>query len=98
LGIRGIERAMTLVREYLDHPVEVLGVLATRYDGRNNLSKEVLNSLREHFGEKMFKTIVPETVKLREAPSHALSIFDYDPEGTGARAYRELIKEVVGCL
>lgn len=96
LGIRGIERALTLVREYLDHPVEVVGVLATRYDGRNNLSKEVLRSLTEHFGERMFKTIVPETVKLREAPSHALSIFDYDPDGTGARAYRDLVREVIG--
>jgi chromosome partitioning protein len=97
LGIRGIERALTLVREYLDHPVEVVGVLATRYDGRNNLSKEVLRSLTEHFGERMFKTVVPETVKLREAPSHALSIFDYDPYGTGARAYRDLVREVIRC-
>lgn len=46
----------------------------------------------------MFETIVSETVKLREAPSHALSIFDYDAEGTGARTYQELIEEVVGCL
>lgn len=94
LGIRGIERALTLVREYLDHPIGVLGVLATRFDGRNNLSKEVLRSLSEHFGDKMFKSIIPETVKLREAPSHQLSIFDYDPDGAGARAYRDFVMEV----
>ncbi len=97
LGIRGIERALALVREYLDHPIEVLGVLSTRFDGRNNLSKEVLRSLSEHFGDKMFKSIIPETVKLREAPSHQLSIFDYDPDGAGARAYRDFVMEVSQC-
>lgn len=95
LGIQGIERALTLVREYLDHPIEVAGALATRYDGRNNLSKEVLASLKEHFGDRMFETLIPETVKLREAPSHGQSIFDYDPSGSGAKAYQSLVNEVV---
>jgi len=94
LGIRGIERALTLVRDYLDHKIEILGVLPTRFDRRNNLSREVLESLTAHFGEKMFKTVIPETVKLREAPSHQQSIFDYDPEGAGAKAYRQLVTEV----
>lgn len=94
LGIRGIERALALVQDYLEHPIQILGVLATRFDGRNNLSKEVLQSLTTHFGERMFKTVIPETVKLREAPSHQQSIFDYDPSGAGAKAYRELVKEV----
>lgn len=94
LGIRGIERALTLVREHLDHPLQILGVLATRFDGRNNLSKEVMHSLSQHFGERMFKTVIPETVKLREAPSHQQSIFEYDPHGIGAKAYRELVEEV----
>lgn len=94
LGIRGIERALTLIRDQLDHPVEVLGVLATRYDGRNNLSKEVLNSLSEHFGERLLETVIPETVKLREAPSHTASIFEYDPRGLGSQAYRQLVEEV----
>jgi chromosome partitioning protein len=94
LGIKGIERALTLVREHLDHPLQILGVLATRFDGRNNLSKEVMHSLSQHFGERMFKTVIPETVKLREAPSHQQSIFEYDPYGIGAKAYRELVEEV----
>lgn len=94
LGIRGIERALTLMRDQLDHPIEVLGVLATRYDGRNNLSKEVLNSLSEHFGDRLLETVIPETVKLREAPSHTASIFEYDPKGLGSRAYRQLVEEV----
>jgi chromosome partitioning protein len=95
LGIKGIERALTLVREYLEHPIEILGVLATRYDRRNKLSAEVLKTLSEHYGEKLFKTIIPETVKLREAPSHQQSIFEYDPKGAGAIAYEKLVKEII---
>ena len=94
LGISAIERALTLVREALDHPIRITGVLATRFDGRNNLSKEVLRELKEHFGELLFKRVIPETVKLREAPSHGQSIFEYDPNGTGAKAYRQLVEEV----
>jgi chromosome partitioning protein len=94
LGIRGIEHALTLIREHLDHPLTVAGVLATRFDGRNNLSREVLEALKSHFGDSMFKTVIPETVKLREAPSHGQSIFEYDPSGVGAKAYRQLVDEV----
>lgn len=95
LGITGIERALTLVREQLDHPIQITGVLATRFDGRNNLSKEVHGSLKEHFGEQLFKTVIPETVRLREAPSFGQSIFDYDPYGPGAKAYEALVNEVM---
>lgn len=94
LGIRGIERALTLIREHLDHPVRVAGVLATRFDGKKNLFGEVFASLQSHFEGQMFKSVIPETVKLREAPSHSESIFEYDPNGAGAHAYRELVEEV----
>lgn len=95
LGISGIERALALVREQLDHPIQITGVLATRFDGRNNLSKEVQRSLQEHFGDQLFKTVIPETVRLREAPSFGQSIFDYDPYGPGAKAYEALVDEVM---
>jgi chromosome partitioning protein len=94
LGIQGIERALALVREQLEHPIAIAGVLATRYDRRNNLSKEVFDALTNHFGDKMFKTVIPETVKIREAPSHGQSIFEYEPNGVGAIAYRDLVDEV----
>jgi len=58
------------------------------------LSKEVLEALKTHFGDSMFKTIVPETVKIREAPSHEQSIFEYDPKGIGAKAYQQLVEEI----
>ncbi len=95
LGISAIEKALDLVRSALEHSLEITGVLATRYDGRNNLSREVFNSLQEHFGDKMFKTVIPESVKVREAPSHALSIFDHAPNGKAAKAYRALVEEVI---
>lgn len=94
LGITAVERALSMVRSALDHPIEIAGVLPTRYDSRNKLSKEVLKSLKEHFEDKMFKTLIPETVKLREAPSYGISIFDHDPTGAGASAYREFVEEV----
>ena len=95
LGIKGIERTLSLIREHLDHPIEIAGVLATRYDKRNNISVEVFNSLQEHFGEKMCQTIIPETVRVKEAPSYQQSIFDYNPKGVGAKAYRQLVEKVM---
>ena len=71
-------------------------LVAARDGGaRRNLSKEVHGSLKEHFGEQLFKTVIPETVRLREAPSFGQSIFDYDPYGPGAKAYEALVDEVM---
>ena len=95
LGIGGFERTINLIRERLDHPIEIAGVLATRFDGRNNLSKSVLEKLQEHFGDKTFQTVIPETVKLKEAPSYSQSIFDYEPNNAGAEAYKAFVNEVV---
>jgi chromosome partitioning protein len=95
LGIGGVERALQLVRENLEHKLELCGVLATRFDKRNNLSKSVLEKLGDQYGGKLFKTLIPEAVKLREAPSFGQSIFDYDPKGLGAEAYQALTKEVL---
>ena len=96
LGINGIERTLDLIRNRLDHPIEIAGVLGTRFDVRNNLSKTVLDKLHGHFGDRTYKTVIPETVKLREAPSYSQSIFEYDPNGAGAKAYQALVEEVMG--
>lgn len=95
LGVRGVEYAFSLVKNYLDHPIHIVGVLATRYDGRKNISKDVMKSLQEHFGSLIFKAIVPDTVKISEAPSFGISIFEHDPSGGGAKAYRTLVDEVI---
>jgi chromosome partitioning protein len=69
------------------------GIVLTMYDSRTNLSHEVVTSVREHLGDKVFKTIIPRSVRLGEAPSHGKSIIDYDPSGAGAESYRELARE-----
>ena len=94
LGIPVIERILKLIQNRLEHPIEVLGVLATRYDKRLNIAKDVLRSLRDHFGERLLETVIPENVKIREAPSFQASIFDHAPDSTGAMAYQQLIEEV----
>ncbi|KOP26700.1 chromosome partitioning protein ParA [Hapalosiphon sp. MRB220] len=95
LGVQGVEYAFNLVKNFLDHEVNVLGVLATKFDGRQKISKDVLTYLQEYFQESMFKTIIPITVRISEAPSFGVSIFDHDPKGAGAKAYRELMNELL---
>jgi chromosome partitioning protein len=69
------------------------GIVLTMYDARTNLSHEVVTSVREHLGNKVFETIIPRSVRLGEAPSHGQSIISYDPTGAGAQSYRELARE-----
>jgi chromosome partitioning protein len=69
------------------------GIVMTMYDARTNLSQEVVKSVRDHLGNKVFETIIPRSVRLGEAPSHGKSIIAYDPSGAGAESYRQLAKE-----
>lgn len=95
LGIPVIERMLNLIQTRLEHPLKILGVLATRHDIRLNIAKDALNSLKERFGDTLFSTIIPETVKIREAPSFHKSIFDHAPQNTGAKAYQKFVSEVM---
>lgn len=95
LGVQGVEYAFSLVENFLDHDVNLLGVLATKFDGRQKIGKDVLAYLQEHFKDDMFKVIIPTTVRISEAPSFGISIFDHDPKGTGSIAYKELLGEVL---
>ncbi len=98
LGIQSVERALSLVRDQLEHPIEIGGVLATRYDKRINLSSEVLTSLRDKFGSKLCQTIIPELVRLREAPAYHEAIFSYEPTSPASNAYESLTHEVATWL
>jgi chromosome partitioning protein len=69
------------------------GIVMTMYDARTNLSQEVVKSVKDLLGGKVFDTIIPRSVRLGEAPSHGKSIIDYDPSGAGADSYRQLAKE-----
>jgi chromosome partitioning protein len=65
------------------------------FDGRTNLSTQVVADVRDHFGERVYETVIPRTVRLSEAPSFGKSILEYDSNGAGARAYRALAAEFI---
>jgi len=95
-GVKQLGRIIDLVRESLEHRgLRICGVVANFYDGRCRLSKEILSKLREHFGPRLFKTIIRRSVALDEAASHHKTIFDYAPRSRAARAFRDLVLEVI---
>src|SRR5438874_10208889 len=75
--------------------VEIGGIVMTMFDSRTNLSEQVVNEVRQHFGERVYKTVIPRTVRLSEAPSFGKSILEYDSSGVGATAYRALAREFI---
>ena len=78
-----------------NHALELGGVLLTMCDTRTNLSRQVEDEVRKHLASKVFKTTIPRTVRLAEAPSFGQTIFEYDPFGPAAAAYKSLAKEVI---
>ena len=84
-----------LVQKHFNPELEIEGVLLTMYDARTNLGAEVVEEVRRYFQEKVYETIIPRNVRLSEAPSHGLSIIDYDPRSKGAEVYQTLAKEVL---
>src|SRR5438045_2213653 len=75
--------------------LEIGGIVMTMFDSRTNLSAQVVADVREHFGERVYETVMPRTVRLSEAPSFGKSVLEHDPNGAGARAYRALAKEFI---
>jgi len=67
----------------------------TMYDGRTNLSQQVVAEVRQHFGERVYQTVIPRSVRLSEAPSFGKSILEYAPSGAAAEAYRALAREFI---
>jgi chromosome partitioning protein len=76
--------------------LQIAGIVMTMFDGRTNLSSQVVSEVREHFGKTVYKTLIPRSVRLSEAPSFGKTILEYDPHGQGARAYRALAAEFLG--
>jgi len=93
-GLSQLLSVMQRVRGGLNTKLELLGVFITMYDSRTSLSEQVFSELKKHFGDKVLSTIVPRNVKLAEAPSHGRPIADHDKWSKGARAYKQLAKEV----
>lgn len=83
------------VKETTNPRLEILGVVITMFDSRNSLAAQVKDELSKHFGDKVFETVVPRNVRLAEAPSYGLTIVEHDKWSKGARAYKQLAKELV---
>ncbi len=93
-GLSQLLHTISLVRDNLNPTLEILGVLLTLFDARTRLASDVAQELVEHFGRRVFRTIIPRNVRLGEAPSFGETIFEYAPNSAGARAYTALADEL----
>jgi chromosome partitioning protein len=91
-GLGHLARTLELVRENLNPRLRLRGLVLTMYDPRTNLAQQVVEEVRRHFPQT-FRTVIPRSVRLSEAPSHGLAILDYDPGSRGALAYEALADE-----
>mgnify|MGYP001652372094 FL=1 len=94
-GLAQLMNTMTLVQTNLNPALEVEGVLLTMFDSRTNLSVQVAEEVRTHFGSKVYRTVIPRTVRLSEAPSYGQPVIAYDKNCKGAIVYMDLAKEVI---
>jgi chromosome partitioning protein len=95
-GLGQLLRNVNLVQKNLNPTLEVSAIVLVMYDARTKLADQVVGEVREHFGAKVCKNVVPRTVRLSEAPSFGQPIIAFDPSSRGAIAYKELAKEVSG--
>lgn len=94
-GVTKLLDSMKRVKSVLNPSLDIYGIVLTMYDSRTNLSKQVVDEVRSFFGDTVFKTLIPRTVKLSEAPSYGQPIIEYAPENKGTEAYNELAQEVI---
>ncbi len=95
-GISMISRIMTQLRDNGVNPrLELLGVVMTMFDARTNLAHQVVSEVRQHFGERVFETVIPRSTRLAEAPSFGKPIIYYDKYSSGAAAYEVLTQELL---
>lgn len=94
-GLSQLMRTIDLVRNNLNKSLVIQGVVLTMYDRRNNLSSQVAADVREHFGDKVYDTVIPRNVRVSEAPSFGKPVLLYDLECAGSQAYLGLAREVV---
>ena len=98
-GISMLNRVMAQLHDNgLNPRLELLGVVMTMFDGRTRLSQQVVEEVRQHFGEKVFETLIPRATRLAEAPSFGKPIIHYDKYNAGAAAYELLAQEVLARL
>ena len=94
-GLSQLLNTAGLVKKSLNSELKIEGILLTMFDGRNNLSHQVVGEIRSHFSDKVFNSVIPRNVRLSEAPSHGLPILEYDKRSVGSRKYMELAEEII---
>ena len=95
-GLTQLLSSIQRIQNSLNPALKMLGILCTMYDTRTLLAQDVVKEVMEHFGKRVFKTIIPRTVRLSEAPSHGKPITLYDSGSQGAASYRALSQELIG--
>jgi chromosome partitioning protein len=95
-GLGQLMNTIQRVQQQLNPDLVLEGVLLTMFDGRTNLAIQVVDEIKKHFREKVYRSIIPRNVRISEAPSHGKPVMVYDRRSRGAEAYHELAKEVMG--
>jgi chromosome partitioning protein len=94
-GLTALMGTIEQIRGSANAQLELFGLVRTMYDPRSNLAKDVSEQLANHFGNKLYTTVIPRNIRLAEAPSHGLPVLDYDKSSRGALAYLALASEVL---
>ncbi len=94
-GLSALVDTVSKIKRVINPRLEIEGLLRTMFDPRNNLSNDVSAQLTQHFGEKVYRTVIPRNVRLAEAPSHGVPVMLYDAASSGAKAYLALAGEVL---
>ena len=94
-GVTKLLESMRMVKGRINKDLATYGVLMTMYDSRTSLSNQVVEEVQNYFGDIAFKTCIPRSVKVSEAPSYGMPVIEYAPSNKGARAYMDLAKEVI---
>lgn len=92
-GVSQLVSTIELVKKSLNPSLEIQGVILSMFDGRTNLSAQVVQEVKKYFGNKVYATVIPRNVRLAEAPSYGLPITEYDPKSKGAEAYMDFAEE-----
>ncbi len=94
-GLAKIKQVIQKVKLRLNRDLEIAGVIATMYDGRKILNRDVVETIHKYFGSLVFNTYIRDNVSLAEAPAQRMDIFEYNPKSTGAQDYLELSREII---
>lgn len=92
-GVSQLMSTIDIVKTNMNPDLEIEGVILSMFDGRTNLSIQVVEEVKKYFKEKVYTTVIPRNVRLAEAPSYGMPVIQYDPKSTGALAYMEFADE-----